>query len=196
MNCLICGVPAKKIPLCRKHYMQKYNRENREYLAAKAYERAQSVEYKKTQAEYRAATRDKILAYKANYRATQKEKIRLASRKYYEENKNQVRASVIKYYRENPEAVRAWRTNRRARVRNAEGSHSAAEIKVLLKSQGGMCAICHLYMGGKYHKDHIMPLCLGGSNYIQNIQLTHGACNQKKHDKHPEAFQKEIEAIA
>lgn len=38
---------------------------------------------------------------------------------------------------------------------------------------------------GERHIDHVMPLRLGGSNYIENIQLLCRPCNLSKGSKHP-----------
>lgn len=191
MNCSICGSPAKSIPLCRKHYLQKYNKENRERLREQARLREQSPKAKTRKAKWRARTRSQMLLYQANYRATQKEKIRAASIAYYEKNKTRIIAAARTYYKANPESVKAYRTNRKARIRGALGKHTGKQIRELFIKQRGLCAICE-YPMEKFHKDHIVPLSKGGSNDIGNIQLTHPTCNLKKHTKSQEEFMREL----
>jgi 5-methylcytosine-specific restriction endonuclease McrA len=87
----------------------------------------------------------------------------------------------------NPEWFRELRRQRRLRKRNAEGSHTGEEIKQLFAKQRGRCAnpACHRSIKDGYHVDHIMPLVLGGSNWISNIQLLCPTCNLKKRAKDP-----------
>lgn len=79
--------------------------------------------------------------------------------------------------------------NRRARVRNAPGTHTAADIAFLMGAQKGKCAFCLLPFGSeKPHVDHYEPLALGGSNDRGNLRLLHPACNLKKHALPPADF--------
>jgi len=94
------------------------------------------------------------------------------------------------------ETVRKWREKnkkivymnarrQRALRRNAEGSFKTSEIRELISKQKSKCASCYQSIDGKYHVDHIMPIKLGGSNYIDNIQILCPTCNMKKGSKHP-----------
>jgi hypothetical protein len=75
---------------------------------------------------------------------------------------------------------------RRAKVRGAIGSHTKAEIDDLFKRQRGCCASCRgKFKNGFFHRDHIMPLALGGTNDILNIQLLCAPCNLKKNARDP-----------
>lgn len=74
---------------------------------------------------------------------------------------------------------------RRARVRNAKGSFTADEILSLHKLQRGRCASCRNKLGPRFHRDHRMPIALGGSNSIDNIELLCAGCNLKKNAKDP-----------
>jgi len=70
-------------------------------------------------------------------------------------------------------------------TRNAESISKAAiakrNIKNYLFSISDICVICAGKM--KYTEaniDHIKPLSKGGSNNLNNMQLAHITCNQKK----------------
>ena len=76
-------------------------------------------------------------------------------------------------------------SRRRARTRGAGGSFTAEDIARLHKLQRGKCACCGKKLGNAFHRDHINPLALGGSNRIENIQLLCSACNLKKGAKDP-----------
>lgn len=77
---------------------------------------------------------------------------------------------------------------RRALRRDAEGSHTAADILRIHAEQSGKCACCGKDLNGTYHVDHIMPLAIGGSNWPDNLQALCAFCNQSKGAKHPYDF--------
>lgn len=76
---------------------------------------------------------------------------------------------------------------RRTRKTKAGGSHTAEQITALYQRQKGKCAepTCRVRLNGRYHKDHIMPVALGGGSEIGNIQLLCEPCNLAKRAKHP-----------
>lgn len=113
---------------------------------------------------------------------------------YYQDNKEAI-AATKKQYRQTPAgkaADKAGRHNRRARIKNAHGKHTAKEILELFDLQRGKCPYCKakLHKAGKnkYHSDHVMPLSKSGSNDISNIQLLCAKCNHTKYNKLPEEF--------
>lgn len=63
--------------------------------------------------------------------------------------------------------------------------------KTLFVQQGGLCAICEEPLpdpdvtpdGTDPYRnsfDHIIPQCRGGSSDLENLQLAHQRCNQRK----------------
>lgn len=88
--------------------------------------------------------------------------------------------------RANPEAKRARSENRRARLEQAEGEHSAQDIAELYELQNGLCGYCgmRLYwnLARDIHVDHISPVSRGGSNFPENLLLTCSKCNLSKYD--------------
>ncbi len=105
------------------------------------------------------------------------------------------RAWENSHYAAHPEKRKAKTQTRRAREANADGTHTAAEIKALYKAQRGCCAyfgICGNKLGKDYHEDHIVPLADEGTNWISNIQLTCGPCNLQKGAKDPLVFARKI----
>lgn len=98
------------------------------------------------------------------------------------------RANARQYYARHPEKYSAHARNRKARLRAAEGSHTAGEIKALYAKQGGRCPNCRCSLARGYHVDHVVPLIRGGSNWISNIQLLCPPCNTSKKAMDPIAW--------
>ena len=68
--------------------------------------------------------------------------------------------------------------NRRARLMEAEGSYTAQEFIDLCDKYGNICLACE--ESKPLTVDHIIPLSLGGSNTIDNIQPLCRSCNSRK----------------
>lgn len=110
-------------------------------------------------------------------------------RAWYAQNKEERKATVRLWQAANPESLRSIKHRYRAKV-GAGGSHSAEDIKLLMKRQKSKCAHdwCRTSLKSKYHVDHIVPIALGGSNVKTNIQLLCPSCNSRKWAKHPVDF--------
>ena len=68
----------------------------------------------------------------------------------------------------------------------SRNSHQKRELKEqLVKKHGNVCQICkNRFPVFKLTLDHIIPLALGGSWNIINLQLACYPCNQKKADNY------------
>lgn len=107
-------------------------------------------------------------------------------------NPEKVRGYKGKWQAENPDAMRARTRNRRARVRQALGTHTASDIREILKWQRGRCAYCPTRLDPSSPVDHIVSLKKGGSNDRRNLQILCLPCNSKKGAKDPIVFAREI----
>lgn len=69
----------------------------------------------------------------------------------------------------------------RIRKLEAEGSHTKAEWENLKRRYNNMCLCCKNFEPSvKLSEDHIVPLSLGGTDFISNIQPLCLSCNKIK----------------
>lgn len=134
---------------------------------------------------YRAANKERLASRRSEWYAANKERLSAWHHAYYVENKERVIERTRRYYAANPDKVRAGRLRRRARIAQAEGTHTATDIQVQYERQKGKCYWCNERVGSDYHVDHIVPLARGGSNWPENLVIACPTCNLSKHDKLP-----------
>ncbi len=90
--------------------------------------------------------------------------------------------NLKKWRQENPSKAAVQRNRNRAMRLEREGHYTAAEFKALCEEYGNVCLRC----GDKdapLTPDHVIPLTLGGSNWISNIQPLCRRCNSRKNIK-------------
>lgn len=86
-----------------------------------------------------------------------------------------------KWRQENKELVAFHSRRRNARKRGADGSHTLVEWNYLKEKYNYTCLCCGKKEPEiKLTEDHIVPLFVGGSDYIDNIQPLCVSCNAKK----------------
>lgn len=147
-----------------------------------------------------AANRDKRRAYRQANRERRNEQ----ARAWREANKQHVAEYSQSYKEANKERQAIWWQNwyaanrlrviarastatkiRRARKRNAQGTHTAADIQAQYERQKGRCYYCDTKVGNTYHIDHVIPLSRGGSDSHENLVIACPPCNLSKGDKLP-----------
>lgn len=106
------------------------------------------------------------------------EKMAEIGRRRYIDNVEKIKSAVKRWREQNPEKCRVFRNNRRARY---NGTFSVKEWLDLCDRYDNRCLCC----GEKkpLTKDHVIPISLGGTNTIDNIQCLCKNCNSKKHTK-------------
>lgn len=151
----------------------------------RAYCAAYRAKYPEKKRAYALANREKIAEQGRKLRASKPEHEKARHLAYYAKHSEKIKETHAAYDAANPEKCRARVRNRRARLRMAEGFHTAEDIQRIHTVQNGKCAICKEKVGKKYHVDHVQPLTKSGSNWPANLQILCGPCNRRKHNRDP-----------
>lgn len=136
---------------------------------------------------YYVDNRDARLAYGRRWYAENAVLSAALTRAWQGRNREQTQANSRRWKKENPDRVREYRApriaeenhRRRARVLGNGGSYTTDEWNALCAVFGDRCLACG--STGPLTVDHVIPLSLGGTNWIDNLQPLCMPCNQKKH---------------
>lgn len=144
---------------------------------------------------YRNSDPDATRAYMQEYYASHCEDVKERARNWYRDNKEKARRTRSLWHQNNLPSARAARARRRARIRDAAGSHTGQDLVDLFVVQKGLCAYCDadLRIVGQ-HTDHIVPLAHGGSNGPENLCLACVRCNSRKQALTGAEFRERLEA--
>jgi hypothetical protein len=121
---------------------------------------------------------------------------RETDRRWRQQNRERANAHYRRWRKKNKEKhlklCRKWnaanreRRQRRARLRVGQ-SYSEAEWQALLAMFGYRCAACGVdaraTREGFLTPDHVIPVCMGGPNTIDNIQPLCLDCNRRKNGR-------------
>lgn len=96
--------------------------------------------------------------------------------------KTHLARNLKKWRQENPSKASVQRNRNRAMRLACEGHYTAAEFEVLCEIYDNVCLRCG-DKNASLTPDHVVPLSLGGSNWISNIQPLCRSCNSRKNVK-------------
>lgn len=65
------------------------------------------------------------------------------------------------------------------------GNYERAEV---LAKSGGRCYLCDHALDVEFEVEHVIPLCLGGTDDLDNVFAACHDCNKDKHTAHPGAY--------
>ena len=107
-------------------------------------------------------------------------------RESYQKNKDARQVTSLRWKEANRDKIYEYVRSRRARKLNAEGAHTAADVRSIWERQKHKCAVpgCphRICDTGKfkYRVDHIVALKNGGSNWPLNLQILCRTHNEQK----------------
>ncbi len=99
-----------------------------------------------------------------------------------DEEKAIVNAKNKRWRSRNPDKCAAMTAMQRAKRSKALGSHTGAEWEAVKQKFGNVCLCCGRG-DRKLTADHVIPLCKGGTNFIENLQPLCISCNCSKNAK-------------
>lgn len=186
------SIPQKQCPKCRQFYpatLEYFTARKQRKSGLSSYCKACQKAYRSTP-EYRAynAERERIrrkrcdvkewiTEYNHQYNRAHRIEIRKQKRQYEQLNRDEIR-----------EKRRVHSNRRRALFKQANGSHTAEDIRLQYISQRGKCWHCGKQLGNDWHVDHLIPLSRGGSNAPNNLVISCPLCNMQKHNKLPQEW--------
>lgn len=162
---------------------RKYKTEDEARQAANARSREK---YKKNpeyfraiQRKWREANPERKREISAQYGERHRERLNAKQRERSRSPERQefMRGYLRKHREANPDLYRTYTHNRRARSL-AGGVHTSEEWLAKIDEFNGRCAYCA--SSEDLTRDHVVPLCRGGSNQISNIVPACNSCNSRK----------------
>jgi 5-methylcytosine-specific restriction endonuclease McrA len=136
--------------------------------------------------------KDKCNENVRRYRAANPGKMREISRIWDLLNPRKLYERSRRYILSHPDKAREFKRNRRARKNGVSGKFTEQEWSALKEFYDYTCLCCGRKEPEiKLSRDHVIPLKLGGSNSVENIQCLCGSCNSRKKAKHID-YRKEV----
>jgi hypothetical protein len=142
-----------------------------------------------TDRRWRKENRQKASAGTHRWCLENPERAKAIKNRWRKANAEQAAAAVRRWHKDHPEKSSEFKHRRRAREAGNGGDHTSRQWEDLRMWCGDICLGCRRtekelnVFGLKIVRDHIIPIALGGTNNIDNIQpLCHGkgGCNNRK----------------
>lgn len=161
-----------------------YRQNNLERLKANDRTRYTNPQRQEWNRAWRQAHIEHVRALNRRYYYRYVEQQRAKTRRYYRAHRIQVRGYHRAYHQARPGLRALHARNRRARERQALGTLTFQQWEALKVRYDFRCLCCQRREPEiKLTIDHVVPLCKGGTNSIENIQPLCLSCNTSKRTK-------------
>lgn len=129
---------------------------------------------------WKAANRDHVRQYERDRRARDPEHKKELDAAWREANRERIRRQHRAWTAAHPDRVRDNTARQRARRKPVLIVGKVERLKVW-ERDNGICGICKQpIVEARWHVDHIVPIARGGIHSMDNVQLAHARCNQRK----------------
>jgi len=115
------------------------------------------------------------------YRDNNPEKVKTSSAKSRDKTREERKQYARQYCKNHPEKYAAYQSKRRALRTQAGGAYTVEQWISLCSRYGNVCLCCG--EADALTPDHVIPIALGGTSDISNIQPLCLPCNLRKHTR-------------
>lgn len=133
---------------------------------------------KEKQSAWRKNNPEKHREQQARYRKKHADRDQKKAARWYRENTARKRATSSAWSKNNPTKKKSYRSKRRTAATLAGGSFTAQEWVDLCSTYKDKCLGCNKVL--PLEPDHVIPVILGGTSNIDNIQPLCRTCNARK----------------
>lgn len=177
----------QKNMVTHNQFMRNHYQEHKEEYSARAtvYYPQNKESYKRRGKRRYSEKKELIQTQGKQWHSANKETVNARRKKRYHQNPAIEIEKTQQYASAHPEKIQVYNYNKNERRRNAKGRFTPQEWIALKAYCNNTCLCCGRSEPEiKLTIDHIIPLILGGSNTIDNIQPLCKSCNSSKSAKH------------
>lgn len=165
-------------------YSRVYRQDHLEQVRARDKTRSLSKERRDWSRTWRRLHIHRLRAYQREQYYQHAEQRREKKRDYYRTHRAQIKEYHRAYHRARPGLRALHARNRRARERQTIGNITSRQWEALKAKYAYRCLCCQRKEPEiKLTIDHVVPICKGGTNSIENIQPLCFSCNASKREK-------------
>ena len=124
----------------------------------------------------------------SEFRAKNRERVNRNNQNWKERNREQYLAQEKAYYERNKEKYQEYDSRRKSLEKYTRNADKIDYLGIL-ERDGMWCYLCETDVDPDHLSyDHVFPLSRGGTHTVDNIKITHRACNLSKNNRLPEEF--------